>query len=216
LTFVPRAEGPWFCQFCRRRKAPTVFVDICTIESGRVTLPTSISDGRRKAAMVGDGGVSPGPASPSKRSDQERAAIIHRTCRIRLPPTVPARSLLCGGADVLACIIRSDPKTRQRGAWKTARPGAPRWPSSPMLFECNGVGSCAWGVMLSLIHAVRMERCGHLVPFQTNSPRPQYGSHRRRCARARRAGHAVLCSSSAQVWAPAHGSSCRRLSMLFE
>ena len=121
--------------------------------------------------------MSPGPASPSKRRDQERAAIIHGTCRSRMPPTVPACSLLCGGADVLACIIRSDPKTRQIGAWKTARPGAPRWPCSPMRFECKGAGSCAWGVMPSPLHAVRMKRCGHLVPFRTKSrPRPRCGS----------------------------------------
>ena len=58
-------------------------------------------------------------------------------------------------------------------AYKTASPGAPRWPCSPMRFECTGVGSCAWGVMPSPLHAVRMKRCGHLVPFRTKSlPRP--------------------------------------------
>ena len=42
-----------------------------------------------------------------------------------------------------------------------------------MRFECTGVGSCAWGVMPSPLHAVRMKRCGHLVPFRTKSlPRP--------------------------------------------
>ena len=38
-----------------------------------------------------------------------------------------------------------------------------------MRFECTGVGSCAWGVMPSPLHAVRMKRCGHLVPFRTKS-----------------------------------------------
>merc|ERR1712216_511780 len=52
-------------------------------------------------------------------------------------------------------------------------PGAQRWPCSPMRFEGTGVGSCAWGVMPSQLHAVRMKRCGHLVPFRTKSrPRP--------------------------------------------
>jgi len=42
-----------------------------------------------------------------------------------------------------------------------------------MRFACTGVGSCAWGVMPSPLHAVRMKRCGHLVPFRTKSlPRP--------------------------------------------
>ena len=50
-------------------------------------------------------------------------------------------------------------------AYKTASPGAPRGPCSPVRFECTGVGSCAWGVMPSPLHAVRMKRCGHLVPF---------------------------------------------------
>ena len=43
-------------------------------------------------------------------------------------------------------------------AYKTASPGAPRWPCSPMRFVCTGVGSCAWGVMPSPLHEVRMKR----------------------------------------------------------
>jgi len=39
-------------------------------------------------------------------------------CRGRMPPTVPARALLCGGADVLACKIRFSPEIdTTRNGW---------------------------------------------------------------------------------------------------
>ena len=166
--------------------------------------------------MLGHGGVSPGPPSPSKRREQERAAIIHGTCRGRMPPTVPARTLLCGGADVLACKIRFSPEIEAtRNGWCAWAPGRAALAVHYAVRE-EGAGSCAWGVMPSPLHAVRMTRFGHLVPFRTKSrPRPRCGS-RRRQARARRAGRAVLCGLSAQVWAPAHGASCRRRSTRFE
>ena len=123
----------------------------------------------RRVPWRGHGGVSPGPPSSSKRREQERAAIIHGTCRGRFPPTAPARTLLSGGAEVLACKIRFSPEIEAtRNGWcawaRCGRachsPGAPRWPCSPMRFVCTGVGSCAWGVMPSSLHEARMNRCG--------------------------------------------------------
>ena len=153
LRHVPRST----CCLCRTSDSMLVLASrrcpyVSFVVRLRLTLSAEMGMGRD-----GHGGVSPGPASPSKRRDQERAAITHGTCRTRMPPIVPARSLLCGGADVLACIIHSAPKTRQIGAWKTARLGKPRWPSSPMRFECKGAGSCAWGVMPSRRRSMRFE-----------------------------------------------------------
>ena len=54
-----------------------------------------------------------------------------------------------------------------------ARARARRAGRAVLCGSCTGVGSCAWGVMPSPLHAVRMKRCGHLVPFRTKSlPRP--------------------------------------------
>ena len=92
-----------------------------------------------------------------------------------------------------------------------------------MRFECKGAGSCAWGVMPSPLHAVRMKRCGHLVPFRTKSrPRPRCGSRKdgkpgraalavqsyavrvHRCGLLRMGRHAVAapCGSNEKVWPP--------------
>ena len=117
----------------------------------------------------GHGGVSPGPPSPSKRREQERAAIIHGTCRGRMPPTVPARSLLCGGADVLACKIRFSPEIEAtRNGWCAwARCGR----------GCHGRNPCGLGSIKPDGRGVRAQRCGHLVLFRTKSrPRPRCGS----------------------------------------
>ena len=108
--------------------------------------------------------MSPGPPSPSKRREQERAAIVHGTCRGRMPPTVPARTLLCGGADVLACKIRFSPEIEAtRNGWCAWAPGRAALAVHYAVRE-EGAGSCAWGVMPSPLLAVRMKRFGHLVP----------------------------------------------------
>ena len=121
----------------------------------------------------GHEGVRPGPASPRKRSKQRRAKIVHGTCRGRMPPTVPARTLLCGGADVLACKIRFSPEIEAtRNGWCAWAPGRAALAVHYAVRQ-EGAGSCAWGVMPSPLHAVRMKRFGHLVPFRTKSlPRP--------------------------------------------
>jgi len=107
-----------------------------------------------------------------------------------MPPTVPARTLLCGGADVLACKIRFSPEIEAtRNGWCAWAPGRAALAVHYAVRE-EGAGSCAWGVMPSPLHAVRMKRFGHLVPFRPKRrPRPRCGS-RRRQARARRAGRA--------------------------
>ena len=85
----------------------------------------------------GPGGVSPSTPSPSKRREHERADLIHGTCHVRMPPAVPARTLLCGGADVLALFSPSWETT-----WGKAQNG--RGARGPRNF--GGTGRLGWHV----------------------------------------------------------------------
>ena len=81
----------------------------------------------------------------------------------------PARTLLCGGADVLACTIRFSPEIEAtRNGWCAwARCGR----------GCHGRNPCGLGSIKPAGRGVRAQRCGHLVLFRTKSrPRPRCGS----------------------------------------
>ena len=94
-------------------------------------------------------------ASAASRSEQQSSmgpAVVgcHRQ--------FPARTLLCGGADVLACTIRFSPEIEAtRNGWCAwARCGR----------GCHGRNPCGLGSIKPAGRGVRAQRCGHLVLFE--------------------------------------------------